>query len=98
MVGGTWNYMPISVAGAGFSALSPETGAVITLVHLVARCVTESSGVQAEFGRQGLIGRPQNTKTQVAVAIGSVVPVAVGNTRVPRVVVPAATTEDTLGA
>ena len=40
----------------------------------------------------------QKTKTLVVVAVGSNVPVAVGNTRVPRIVVPAPTPEDAIGA
>ena len=45
-----------------------------------------------------LVGRPQNTKTLVVDAVGSAVHAAVVNTRVPRVLEPAATTADTPGA
>jgi hypothetical protein len=40
----------------------------------------------------------QKTKTLVVVAVGGIVPVAVGNTRVPRIVVPASTPVDAFGA
>ena len=37
---------------------------------------------------------PQKSKTQVVVAVGGIVPEAVGNTRGPRIVVPAPPPED----
>ena len=40
----------------------------------------------------------QKTKTQVVVPEGSVDPVAVGDTRAPRIVAPATTPEDTIGS
>ena len=46
---------------------------------------------------QGL-RRPQKTKTLVAVAVGGTAPAAAGDTRVPRIVVPATTPADTIGA
>ena len=40
----------------------------------------------------------QNTKPKVVVAVGGVVPVAVGYTGVPRIVVPTTTAVDAIGA
>ena len=40
----------------------------------------------------------QKSKTLVVVAVGGIVPVTVGNTRVPRIVVPASTPVDAFGA
>ena len=40
----------------------------------------------------------QKTKTPVVVAVGGIAPVAVGDTRAPRIAVPATTPVDTIGA
>ena len=45
-----------------------------------------------------LLRRPKKSKTQVAVAVGGNVPVAVGDTREPRTEVPATTPVDAFGA